>query len=170
MTRKARTTLTLPILLIALVIGARQQATGQIGEQLANTKSESEDTNPTDPEVQFNLGVAYGKGKGVLKDWNQAAHWYRKAAEQGQARAQVNLGVAYYDGTGVEQDFTEAYAWFIIAQATGAETEEENEERRDLTNRIESELTPAQIKRGQQRAKELYEQIQANIAERDQAN
>ncbi|MCY4224299.1 MAG: tetratricopeptide repeat protein [Bacteroidetes bacterium] len=205
MNRKARTTIIGLLLLIALVIGACQQASTQTKEELAETKSESEDTSLT-PEEQYDLalayyhgkgvlkdwnqeihwyrkaamqghaaaqaalGNAYYRGRGVLKDWNQATHWWRKAAEQGDAEAQLMLGLAYENGWGVEQDFTEAYAWFIITQATGGETEEGNEDIRDFTSRIESELTPAQIKRGQQRAKELHEQIQANIAKRDQAN
>ncbi len=167
MNRKARTTIGL-LLLIALVIGACQQATGQSGEQLAKAKSESEDTSLT-PEEQYALGVAYYEGIGVTKDFTQSAHWFRKAAEQGHAGAQYRLGAAYSDGKGVEEDWTEAYAWAIIAQATGGETEG-NETLREFTNIIESGLSPTEIERGQQRAKELHEQIQANIAERDQAN
>jgi len=35
----------------------------------------------------------YDKGKGVPQDYKQAVEWYRKAADQGDARAQLNLGV-----------------------------------------------------------------------------
>ena len=34
----------------------------------------------------------YDKGRGVEQDDEQAVFWYRKAAEQGNARAQCNLG------------------------------------------------------------------------------
>jgi len=45
-----------------------------------------------DAVAQYNLGVMYAHGEGVSEDDAQAVHWYRKAAEQGVARAQVNLG------------------------------------------------------------------------------
>ncbi|GIS59338.1 MAG: hypothetical protein CM1200mP2_15630 [Planctomycetaceae bacterium] len=34
--------------------------------------------------AQFNLAVSYDKGEGVVKDFRQAARWYRKAADRGQ--------------------------------------------------------------------------------------
>ena len=41
--------------------------------------------------------------------------WYRKAVEQGDAKAQYNLGVMYYSGEGVLQDTVAALMWFNIA-------------------------------------------------------
>ena len=122
MTRKARTTIAL--LLIALMIVACQQASTQTKEAMAETKSESEDTNPTDPEEQYQL-EAYYNGEGVVKDWNQATHWWRKAAEQGHAGAQAMIGIAYFSGEGVEQNYTESYAWFILAKPQGEERRNE---------------------------------------------
>jgi hypothetical protein len=55
------------------------------------------------------------KGQGVAQDFQQAAEWYRKAAEQGHAQAQFNLGELYRVGKGVAQDYIEAYKWFSIA-------------------------------------------------------
>jgi len=37
----------------------------------------------------------------VKEDAGKAAKWFRKAAEQGRARAQLSLGVAYANGRGV---------------------------------------------------------------------
>ena len=45
--------------------------------------------------------------------------WYRKAAEQGLARAQCNLGICYDDGTGVPQDTAQAAAWYRKAAEQG---------------------------------------------------
>ena len=42
----------------------------------------------------------------------EAVKWYRKAAEQGYARAQNNLGIMYDDGYGVPEDDTEAVKWY----------------------------------------------------------
>jgi TPR repeat protein len=36
------------------------------------------------------------------KDYNQAAEWFRKAAEKGNARALNNLGICYEFGHGVD--------------------------------------------------------------------
>ncbi len=45
--------------------------------------------------------------------------WYRKAAEQGSARAQYNLGHAYYNGEGVVKDPEEAVRWYRKAAEQG---------------------------------------------------
>jgi uncharacterized protein len=49
-------------------------------------------------EAQYNLGVMYGNGNGVVQDYAEAVKWYRLAAEQGNAKAQNNLGVMYEYG------------------------------------------------------------------------
>ena len=46
-------------------------------------------------DAQYNLGLMYANGEGVPEDDAEAVHWYRKAAEQGDANAQNNLGVMY---------------------------------------------------------------------------
>ncbi|MCC8020790.1 MAG: sel1 repeat family protein, partial [Akkermansia sp.] len=48
------------------------------------------------------MGNCYENGYGVERDMKEAAHWYRKAAEQGNAEAQYRLGVCYANGWGVE--------------------------------------------------------------------
>ncbi len=45
--------------------------------------------------------------------------WFRKAAEQGVARAQFNLGAMYGRGQGVPQDYAEAVKWFRKAAEQG---------------------------------------------------
>jgi TPR repeat protein len=35
--------------------------------------------------AQYNLGVMYGKGQGVPRDYAEAIKWFREAAEQGKA-------------------------------------------------------------------------------------
>ena len=40
-----------------------------------------------DAAAQYNLGVCYYNGDGVPKDLTQAAYWFRKSAEQGDADA-----------------------------------------------------------------------------------
>ena len=43
------------------------------------------------PKAQFELGLMHERGRGVPKNAAQAAHWYRKAAEQGLAVARNAL-------------------------------------------------------------------------------
>jgi TPR repeat protein len=61
----------------------------------------------------------YGNGWGVTQDYAEAVKWWRKAAEQGYAKAQSNLGLMYHKGYGVLQDTVAAYMWLNIAAANG---------------------------------------------------
>jgi TPR repeat protein len=49
----------------------------------------------------------------------QAAFWYRKAAEQGDADAQNSLGYLYSEGQGVPQDYAQAALWYRKAAEQG---------------------------------------------------
>jgi TPR repeat protein len=71
-------------------------------------------------EAQCDLGTMYDKGEGVQQDFKQAAAWYRKAADQGNAKAQCTLGNICHQGQGVQQDSKQAVAWYRKAadQAT----------------------------------------------------
>ncbi len=57
---------------------------------------------------------AYKRG-----DYAEAAKWFRKAAEEGDAVAQYNLGNMYSDGKGVPQDDAEALKWCRRAAEQG---------------------------------------------------
>ena len=57
-----------------------------------------------DARAQFNLGLLYYHGQGVLQDYALARQWYEKAAAQGDADAQYNLGLLYNIGHGVPQE------------------------------------------------------------------
>jgi uncharacterized protein len=58
-------------------------------------------------------------GNAVPQDYIAAATWFRKAAEQGEAKAQVGLGFIYFSGLGVAEDYSEALKWFLKAQEQG---------------------------------------------------
>jgi hypothetical protein len=51
----------------------------------------------------------------VLQDDVEAARWFRRAAEQGNAEAMTNLGVMCGTGRGVAQDGAEAVRWYRLA-------------------------------------------------------
>ena len=69
--------------------------------------------------AQYDLAVLYERGRGVPRDYAEAASWYRKAAEQGFFPAQTNLGSMYEEGRGVAADINEAVAWYRKAAAQG---------------------------------------------------
>ncbi len=72
-------------------------------------------------EAQFKLGTCYDGilSAGVPKDHEEAVRWYRKAAEQGHAKAQYSLGDRYYWGVGVPKDYAEAARWYRKAAEQG---------------------------------------------------
>ncbi len=57
--------------------------------------------------------------KYTTKDCAKALEWYRKAAEQGEARAQAILGHCYNKGQCVEQDYAQAVEWYRKAAEQG---------------------------------------------------
>ncbi len=61
----------------------------------------------------------YSEGKGAPRDYAKAVGWWRKAAEQGYAKAQYNLGVMYDEGLGVPQDYAEAVKLYRKAAEQG---------------------------------------------------
>eukprot|EP00729_Bicosta_minor_P006998 gene6998-biopygen5172 len=69
--------------------------------------------------AQCSLGAMYNNGEGVQRNHVEAAKWYRKPAEAGDADAQFNIGVMYGNGTGVEQDCVEAAKWYQKSAEAG---------------------------------------------------
>lgn len=72
-----------------------------------------------DAIAQYNLGMMYRKGEGVLKDDKEAVKWFRISAEQGDPRSQTYLGVMYGEGMGVAKDNEEALKWYRLAAEQG---------------------------------------------------
>ena len=58
------------------------------------------------------LALLYAEGKDVPQDYAEAAKWYRKAAEAGDAKAQLFLADMYRDGKGVPKDLRQAEKWY----------------------------------------------------------
>jgi len=58
-------------------------------------------------------------GRGLPQNFEEAAHWYRKAAEQGDAMAQLCLGSCFVSGRGVPESEVEAVPWFKKAVHQG---------------------------------------------------
>ena len=74
---------------------------------------------PTDAEEQFIFGCNYYSGKGVQQDYQKAAFWYTKSAEQGYAPAQGALADCYQYGKGVPIDIQKTVFWYKKAAEQG---------------------------------------------------
>ena len=68
-------------------------------------------------EAQFDLGVLYAQGLGVLRDLGAAESWYRKSAAQGNAEAEFALGQMYAHGWGIPRDTADAVRWLELANS-----------------------------------------------------
>lgn len=65
--------------------------------------------------AQHQLALRFQIGAGVPIDRTEAAHWFRRAAEQGDPNAWLKLGACYYNGVGVERNHEQAAACFEAA-------------------------------------------------------
>ena len=101
-------------------------------------------------EAQTKLGFMYLKGKGVPRDYTEAAKLFHKATEGfgGDTEAQNNLGLMYLKGQGIPRDYVTAYMWFSLAAAKG------DEDSQKILDDLERKLTPDQIAEGQKLARE----------------
>jgi hypothetical protein len=68
-----------------------------------------------DPGAQEIIGDLYDSGRGVDRNPNEAAKWYRLAAEGNNFHAQAMLGAKYANGDGVPQDFVLAHMWLNLS-------------------------------------------------------
>ncbi len=62
-----------------------------------------------DVNAQYNLALVYDVG---YKNYQQAAKWYKKAANQDYDKAQYNLALMYRDGDGVSKNYKKSIKWF----------------------------------------------------------
>ena len=73
-----------------------------------------------DPQAMYELGCRYHIGDNVEQNYEEAAKWYRAAAEQGSADGQNGIGNLYLTGEGVEQNYEEAARWCRASAEQGA--------------------------------------------------
>jgi len=72
-----------------------------------------------DVRAMMYLGVMYGTGRGVTKDYGPALNWFLKAAEGGNSQGMCNVGILYFQGVGLPQNYSEALRWFLKAASAG---------------------------------------------------
>lgn len=69
--------------------------------------------------AQFKLARLYERGRGVDKDFKEAASWFIKAAERQHVPAQCHLGLLYAKGRGVPRDPKRSLFWYEQAATLG---------------------------------------------------
>jgi len=72
-----------------------------------------------DPEAQYNLGVLYATGQGVVANAKKAHQWFLAAAETGNPAAQYEVGKTYIEGAGVQRNPKVAFLWFEESASQG---------------------------------------------------
>lgn len=70
-------------------------------------------------EAQYSLATRYEEGHGVERNLEQAAVWYRRAADQGHAPSHFKLGQLHEEGRGLPQDSRQALIWYTSAAELG---------------------------------------------------
>jgi TPR repeat protein len=104
-----------------------------------------------DARAQYNLGLLYASGLGVVHDYQAALKWHRLAARQGHAGAQNALAQMYAKGHGVPQDNVRAHMWYSVAvESSSSGSKQELMKDRD---NLASRMTPPQIQKAQELAK-----------------
>lgn len=101
--------------------------------------------------AQRTLGERYAMGvKDVTQDLEQAAFWFGKAADKGDAVAQQYLGHAYSRGLGVQQDWVQAHMWFSLVGTSKKKIAPQNKAMAEQSRKlIETKMTPKQIEEAQ---------------------
>lgn len=65
------------------------------------------------------LAEFFMTGQNAPQNYDEALHWYEKAAERGDIEAQNELGFLYFTGNLVEKDYEKARDWFETAARNG---------------------------------------------------
>ena len=71
-------------------------------------------------DVVHALALTFADRNTILHDYKVAAHWFRRAAEQGHAEAMFFLGILHSAGQGVEKDPGAAATWYEKSAAAGS--------------------------------------------------
>jgi localization factor PodJL len=72
-----------------------------------------------DPAAAYEVGTRFAEGRGVALNFEEAARWLERAANQGLAPAQYRLGSLYEKGHGVKRDVEAARKLYIAAADQG---------------------------------------------------
>ncbi|HEV2214175.1 MAG TPA: hypothetical protein VGR64_02725 [Terracidiphilus sp.] len=126
------------MMMVCAALGMAQRATAQDAALVAKAKT-------GDAAAETKLGDYYAN-LSTPDGYNQAATWYKKAAEKGYGEAEYKLGIAYCWHEGVPQDFAQGY--FEIAVGIGDGVEDSNH----WLNFAASHMTAAEVTAAKEKA------------------
>ena len=69
--------------------------------------------------AQFDLGLMYLQGNGVIKNERLAFNYFHKAARQNHVEAKFQMGLCFAQGRGVRKQSQLARYWFKLAAKSG---------------------------------------------------
>jgi TPR repeat protein len=105
-------------LILAIVLTSCESS-----DKHADKSSEQANTQklePTTPEAQFKLGLAYAEGDGVPQDGAEAERWWKESAKQGYADAQIYLLMSYGSGAfGIKKNEAEGRKLVLAFKESG---------------------------------------------------
>ena len=127
---------------VALMTGDNERAM-QIFLPLAETSDHA--------YSQYFLGRMYAEGRGMERNDEEAAKWFRKAAEKGVQDAQFRLGGMYEHGTGVPKDMEYAYGWYSVSAHIG------NPKAEAAAKATAAQLSPTEMQSASELAAELIQ-------------
>ena len=114
-------------------------------------------------KAQFQLGVLFLNGKGVQKDYKQAANWFSKAALNGDVNSQYYLGAMYSRGLGVSKNYDVAAAWLGKAAELGHKKAEAMLAKLPSAERKEPDKSIANISAANEKNNQAKENLPAKI-------
>jgi TPR repeat protein/putative methionine-R-sulfoxide reductase with GAF domain len=138
-----------------VLASSQPPATTDSSIDTANPSQLRELANHGDPAAENAMGLLYSSGddkQGIVRDENEAARWFTKAAEHGNVPAQSKLGSLYWSGRGVAKDDNRAYFWTVLARASGDDAS------KVLAPFIATRLTPPQRTAIEQQAEQWLQQ------------
>ncbi len=81
---------------------------------------------PIPASEMYEIGLLYRQGKKIKRNFEQARHWFKKAAEMGCVDAYQSLGELYQKGLGIKLDFRTAVQHFHKAKELGHSTAQQD--------------------------------------------
>ena len=99
--------------------------------------------------AQYYIAMMYLRGQGVEQSYDEAAGWFRKAAEQGIKQAQYRLAELYMVGRGVPRDYEYAYAWYR------AGAEQQHKKSMEALSTAAENLSPEELEEAQKLARKF---------------
>lgn len=117
-----------------------------------------------DAEAQYQLGLLFMNGKGTIQNFEEAAKWFKLAANQNHALAQYQLGLIHQTGYGLPANLEKSYMWFNISAAAGVQ------EAIVARNKIMLSLTPKQLKKAQDASRKWFLNANKDLVTADTKN